>query len=192
MEEDAESVVGVAKPKHLRRRPKPGTKALREIKLCQTSTKTIIPVRVMRRLLRANLDGHKIRQKAFEAIHASLEEYATSVFRGTQMLAIHAKRKTIQVGDMRTLLRTLSVMNGGADLNPEPVNPEMSRQHAKKAKARKPTPKRKKREAPILVPANLGSEIEIEDVTSNSNNTVVSVVTAVAAVVEPIDDDWFV
>jgi len=189
---------GIKKPRNQRRRRRPGTKALQEIKFYQQSVKRIIPKAVIKRIIRQNIDGRRIRQSAFDAIHACVEEYATSIFKGTQMLAIHANRKTIQPKDMRNAQRVALVMNGGTDMEPEPVNPEMSKAHAKYTK-KKRAPAKKKNGPPPLVPANLEAEIEVEDLVFDDK--VVAVVVEASnepssarehpSLDEVADDDWF-
>lgn len=177
-----------------KRRCKPGTVALREIKYYQQTPRKLIPAAVLKRLVRAELDGHRIRPTALEAIQSALEEFATDLFKGTQMLAIHAKRKTIYVEDMRTLKRAYAVMNGAHDLSPEPVNPRMSEAHKKKkSRTRTNTSssglkrERKKKQEPVLMLADLSSTMDVEIECEEEREEMIERVMEQEV---GVDDDW--
>ena len=175
---------GVRKP--AKRHRKNGSKALQEIKYYQKTERRLIQATHVKRIVRKHLEGLRIRQNAFDAIHEAVEDFATILFRATQIEAIHAKRKTIFVEDMRTVRRVLLVMRGQADLDPEPVNPKMSEAHKKQCRAHRSNRRQRKRKEPIpLQPACLSIEpeaereieIEVEEVPLQREEV-------------PIDDDW--
>lgn len=122
---------------------RPGQKALKEIKYYQVSDKTFIPVAAMQRAVRHILGklqagGARIKPDAFKMLHSGAEEHLTTLFKGTQLMALHAKRKTIQAEDLHNLQRVCTVMSGANDLDTDPVNARMSETHKKtKTKRRK-------------------------------------------------------
>lgn len=144
---------GIVKPSRTvkRRRNKPGTKALKEIKFYQKAERKLIPVAAIKRVIREGIHKYssdkplRIRQKPFEMLHTAVEEFATMFFRAVQDMAIHGKRKTIQVEDMRTLKRVMLVMNGSEDLDESPINPRMSAAHNKTCEAQNKNRERRKR-----------------------------------------------
>lgn len=115
---------------------RPGQKALKEIKYYQVSEKTFIPVAAMQRAVRHILgklqtDGARIKPDAFKMLHTGAEDHLTTLFKGTQLMALHAKRKTIQAEDLHNLQRVCTVMSGANDLDTDPVNARMSEAHKK-------------------------------------------------------------
>lgn len=127
---------GVKKPRK-QRRSRPGKKALKEIKYYQVTEKTLIPVAVMQRAVRHILakwqpDGARIKPDAFKALHAGVEDYATTLFKGTQLMAIHANRQTIMQKDMKNLTRVCTVMSGAHDQETDPINARMSERRERK------------------------------------------------------------
>ncbi|KAK5716791.1 histone H3.1 [Elasticomyces elasticus] len=90
---------------------KPGTVALREIRRYQKSTEMLIRKLPFQRLVReiaftykANL---RFQKSAIDAIQESAEAFLVSMFEGVNLLAIHAKRVTIQQKDVELLRRIL-------------------------------------------------------------------------------------
>ena len=135
---------------------RPGQKALKEIKYYQVSDKTFIPVAAMQRAVRHILGklqagGARIKPDAFKMLHAGAEEHLTTLFKGTQLMALHAKRKTIQAKDLHNLQRVCTVMSGANDLDTDPVNARMSEAH-KKTKT-----KRRKRSATVAAVATVAT-----------------------------------
>ena len=122
---------------------RPGQKALKEIKYYQVSEKTFIPVAAMQRAVRhilgkLQLGGARIKPDAFKMLQTGAEEHLTTLFKGTQLMALHAKRKTIKAEDLHNLQRVCTVMSGANDLDTDPVNARMSEAHKKtKTKRRK-------------------------------------------------------
>lgn len=160
---------GVKKPRR-HRRNRPGKKALKEIKYYQVTEKTLIPVAVMQRAVRHILakwqpDGARIKPDAFKALHAGVEDYATTMFKGTQLMAIHANRQTIMQKDLRNLTRVCTVMSGAHDLETEPINISMSERHTRKKTKRRnaPTNETKKRSS-SMSNVTLPTEVVMEAV----------------------------
>lgn len=87
-----------------KRRYKPGTVALREIKHYQKSTDLLLPRAPFQRLVReitGNIDGDlRFAPQALIAIQEASEAYLTGVFEDSQLCAIHAKRVTVQKKDL--------------------------------------------------------------------------------------------
>jgi histone H3 len=168
---------GVKKPRKSRR-SRPGKKALKEIKCYQVTEKTLIPVAVMQRAVRHILakwqpDGARIKPDAFKALHTGVEDYVTTIFKGTQMMAIHANRQTIMKKDLNNLTRICTVMSGAHDLETDPINEGMSeRNKRKKRRSRasnsnnpvKETKKRARRSSPksdVPLPTEAVEEEEV-------------------------------
>lgn len=187
---------------HRRRRHKSGEKALKEIKYFQETPRTLIPVALVRRGIRHALNklkegGARVTQVAFDRIHAALEDHIVGIFRSAQIMAIHAKRKTLMVEDMTALRKVSDSLNGVEDLSDEPVNPKMSKahhhkkKHNKKEKApeeekkrRKHKSKSKKKEK-ILIP---------QEVFEPEEERVLEIETEVIPVIEKEmedEDDWY-
>jgi histone H3 len=92
-------------PTRPRRRFKPGTQALREIRRMQKSVDLLIPKRPFARYVREVTDnnapepGFRWTQEGMEALQCAAEDYLTTFFEATQLAAIHGKRVTIQDKD---------------------------------------------------------------------------------------------
>lgn len=160
---------GVKKPRKVRR-ARPGKKALKEIKYYQVTEKTLIPVAVMQRAVRHILakwqpDGARIKPDAFKALHAGVEDYATTLFKGTQLMAIHANRQTIMLPDMKNLTRVCTVMSGAHDQETDSINARMSeRRERKKHRSRAskhsaPIKETKKRRSSTKSPAVVAVDV---------------------------------
>ena len=83
----------------------PGTKALREIKKMQKSTNTLLPratfQRVVHEILSERSSCMSIRRTATDALQQAAEQYIVDLLKGSNQYAIHARRKTISVPDMK-------------------------------------------------------------------------------------------
>ena len=92
-----------------KRRFRPGTVALREIRRFQKSTELLIRKLPFQRLVREIAKGYKedlrFQSGAVAALQEAAESYLVSLFEDTNLAAIHAKRVTIQVRDMKLALR---------------------------------------------------------------------------------------
>jgi len=88
-----------------KRRYRPGTVALREIRRYQRSTETLIPKLPFQRLVRevAETCSHKdfrFQSTAILALQEASEAYMVGLFEDTNLCAIHAQRVTIMPKDM--------------------------------------------------------------------------------------------
>jgi len=98
-----------------KRRYRPGTVALREIRKFQKSTELLIRKLPFQRLVRevARDFNTEIRFQslAILALQEAAEDYLVSLFQDTNLCAIHAKRVTITPKDM-ALARRIRGVNG--------------------------------------------------------------------------------
>ena len=96
---------GIKKP----HRFKPGTVALREIRRYQKSTELLIRKLPFQRLVREICQDWKSdlrwQAAAMGAIQEAAEAYLVALFEDTNLCAIHAKRVTIMVKDIRLARR---------------------------------------------------------------------------------------
>jgi len=92
-----------------KRRYRPGTVALREIRKYQKSTDLLIRKAPFARLVREIMQDFKpdirIRPDALLAFQEAAEHYLVSLLEGANIAAIHAKRITIQPKDMQLVIR---------------------------------------------------------------------------------------
>ncbi len=91
-----------------RRRRKPGTVAIREIKRFQKSTELLIRKLPFQRLVReiaqdctVLIQGLRFQTSAIAALQEAAEAYLVQLFEETNMCAIHAKRVTILPKDIQ-------------------------------------------------------------------------------------------
>lgn len=99
---------------HLKRRYRPGTKALREIRQFQKSTDLLIAklpfARVVREVAQQYIDisnevVYRWQSVAILALQEAAEAYLVSLFEDTNLLALHAKRVTIMQKDIQLARR---------------------------------------------------------------------------------------
>lgn len=86
-----------------KKRFRPGTKALREIKRYQKTTDLVMPRAPFKRLVRAIAEplGHfRFQSSAISALQEAAEAYLVGIFEDAQACAIHANRITIQPKDL--------------------------------------------------------------------------------------------
>ena len=87
-----------------KRRFRPGTVALREIKRYQKKTDSLLPRAPFQRLVRSISDGLdpelRFRPDALLAVQEAAETYLIHLFEDTNLCAIHAKRVTVMKQDM--------------------------------------------------------------------------------------------
>jgi histone H3/H4 len=94
-----------------KRRFRPGTRVLQEIRKLQQTTHTLIPrihfSRIVRDVAFGLHGGHEYRwaSEALEAMQTAAEAYLVGLFEDANLCAMHAKRVTIQVKDMMLALR---------------------------------------------------------------------------------------
>ena len=89
-----------------KRRNKPGTVALREIRKYQKSTALLIKKTPFKRLVRQiTQEGLKrevmFKKEAIAALHECAEDYLTDIMKQGMEFVVHAKRKTIQPEDIK-------------------------------------------------------------------------------------------
>jgi histone H3 len=96
-------------PQQKRRRYRPGTVALREIRKYQKSTELLIRKLPFQRLVREIAHSFKtdarFQSAALLALQEATEAYIVSIFEDTQLCALHAKRVTIMPKDMQLAKR---------------------------------------------------------------------------------------
>eukprot|EP00055_Hartaetosiga_balthica_P005025 m.14081 g.14081 ORF g.14081 m.14081 type:complete len:150 (-) comp4249_c3_seq1:21-470(-) len=92
-----------------KRRFRPGTIALKQIRQYQKTTELLIRKLPFQRLVREIAHDFKrelrFRAGALEALQEASEAYIIGLFEDTQLAAIHAKRVTIMPKDIRLALR---------------------------------------------------------------------------------------
>ena len=94
-----------------RRRYRPGTLALREIRKYQKSTDLLIKrapfIRLVKEILHKKLNKAEIRMQriAVEALQEAAEYYITNLFDDANLCALHAKRITLQPKDIQLAMR---------------------------------------------------------------------------------------
>lgn len=99
-----------ASPKR-KRRSRPGTVALREIRKYQKSTDLLIQKLPFQRIVRKILGdvapntAFKLQQNALLALQEALEAYLVSLFEDSNLCAIHAKRVTVMEKDIKLAKR---------------------------------------------------------------------------------------
>jgi histone H3 len=92
-----------------KRRNRPGTVALREIRRYQKSTDLLIRKAPFQRLVREIAQGHKsdlrFQSAAIGALQEASEAYLIGLFEDTNLCALHAKRVTIMEKDLQLACR---------------------------------------------------------------------------------------
>jgi len=102
----AQALWGVKK----RKRYRPGTVALREIRQYQKSTSLLIQKAPFNRLVRELAETSwyskfRFQKNAVLALQEASEAYITQLFEDTLLCAVHAKRKTVTPKDMQLACR---------------------------------------------------------------------------------------
>jgi histone H3 len=92
-----------------KRRYRPGTVAIREIRKFQRSTELLIRKipfqRLVREIAQDYASGFRFQSMAILALQEAAESYLTGLFEDTNLCAIHAKRVTIMPKDMHLARR---------------------------------------------------------------------------------------
>ncbi len=110
----ADATAATTTPKHGIKRPHrfhPGTVALREIRRYQKSVDALVPRLPFQRLVREIAqqqhyqEGLRFQVSAMEALQEASETFLVTLFEDTNLCAIHAKRQTVMVQDMRLAQR---------------------------------------------------------------------------------------
>ena len=89
-----------------KRRFRPGTQVLREIRKLQQTTHTLVPRVHFSRIIRDvafSIDGgtrYRWASEALEAIQTAAEAYLVGLFEDANLCALHAKRVTIMIKDI--------------------------------------------------------------------------------------------
>ena len=100
-----------------KRRYRPGTLALREIRKYQKTTDLLIKkvpfIRLVKEILHGKLGKMEIRMQriAVEALQEAAEYYLTNLFDDANLCALHAKRITLQTTDMQLAMRIRGEQN---------------------------------------------------------------------------------
>lgn len=93
----------------IKRKFRPGTVALREIRRYQKTTELLIRrlpfQRLVREIAQDFKDDLRFQGEALQALQESAEAYLTGLFEDTNLCAIHAKRVTIMPKDVRLAQR---------------------------------------------------------------------------------------
>jgi histone H3/H4 len=88
-----------------KRRLRPGTGALREIRALQSTTNFLIPEAPMKRLIKEicqeQQSGIRIKKKAYEALHTAVESFIVDMFQDAMKLAVFAGRLQLSINDIR-------------------------------------------------------------------------------------------
>jgi histone H3/H4 len=102
-------------------RYRPGTVALREIRRYQRSTSLLIPKLPFSRLVKEICQditgkdrGIRIQASALDALQEATEAFAVKLFENANHCAIHGKRKTLNVRDIKLVKRILNIPGGEA------------------------------------------------------------------------------
>ncbi|KAH8889405.1 histone-fold-containing protein [Thozetella sp. PMI_491] len=103
-----------------KRRYKPGTKALKEIRCYQKSTKLLIPKAAFSRLVREIVHDKacqpfRMQASALGALQEAAEQYLTRFFEMSYLATIHGGRITMMVKDFHLVSR---ILIQGASINP--------------------------------------------------------------------------
>jgi len=101
------------KSERKKRRYRPGTKALQEIRAYQSSAQVLIPKLPFSRLVKEiaqeisvqGLQGLRFQSAALMALQEAAESYMVHLFEDTLLCAIHAKRVTVMPKDMNLARR---------------------------------------------------------------------------------------
>eukprot|EP01062_Namystynia_karyoxenos_P015837 TRINITY_DN1577_c0_g1_i2.p2 TRINITY_DN1577_c0_g1~~TRINITY_DN1577_c0_g1_i2.p2 ORF type:complete len:137 (+),score=34.80 TRINITY_DN1577_c0_g1_i2:80-490(+) len=93
-----------------KRRAKPGTAALREIRKLRKSTQHVLPKAVVRRVVLSRLRFPAtpitpIASRSLDAIQAATEAYAVRLFEHAVLLQVHRKSKTLNKKDLEYVRR---------------------------------------------------------------------------------------
>lgn len=102
----------VSQPVQRRRRHRPGTRALQEIRKFQASTDLLIPKLPFARLVREVTEKYWPHAEHFRytvqgvlALQMAAEAYLVGLFEDSVLCALHARRVTVQVKDLHLALR---------------------------------------------------------------------------------------
>jgi len=98
--------------KKKKRRFKPGTVALREIRKYQKTTEYIIPkasfARLVREVATEVCEEKRFQKTAIDALRCATEDYLVGLYEDINLIAIHSNRVTIMNKDLKLALRLRS------------------------------------------------------------------------------------
>lgn len=104
----AETAFGGKEPRK-KRRFRPGTVSLREIRRYQKSTDNLIKrapfCRLVREIAQEFKNDLRFTPQAFASLQEASEAYLAKVFEDANLLAIHARRVTVKPEDLKLTLR---------------------------------------------------------------------------------------
>lgn len=100
----------VNEPVKKKRRFRPGTRALMEIRMYQKSTQTLVRLAPFTRIVkeitfRLNNSGFRYQPGAIQALLQAMEAYCVGLMEDANLCALHAGRITIQIKDMQLARR---------------------------------------------------------------------------------------
>ena len=88
-----------------RRKRRAATNAIREIRQQQKGTDFIIPIapfnRLVQEVAQEYVPGLRFKADAYQALHTASEDHLVTVFSNANAAAIHSKRETVQVRDLK-------------------------------------------------------------------------------------------
>lgn len=126
-----------------RKRAKPGDRAIKEIDMYQKMTRTLVPrtnmERVIRELLHAipcgeNTKKRKLSPLAVDVIQELAEDYIVKRFKASQVMAIHAKRVTVQPEDWHNAAKIQTILTGHEQVaDTTPINARFSKKKNRKS-----------------------------------------------------------
>ncbi|MDC0366876.1 NFYB/HAP3 family transcription factor subunit [bacterium] len=103
-----------------KRRLRPGTRALREIRRFQKSTDLLLRrlpfQRSVRECVRSNNDGLRIQGAALLTLQQAAEDFLASTLQKANLIAIHSKRVTVMPRDLRAVLELCAEYQTNFDL----------------------------------------------------------------------------
>lgn len=100
-------------------RKRPGTKALQEIRRYQKGTECLIPKQAIKRCIQEvaqnvcldkNLDQVSFTKNAMEALQTASEDYLIELADYSMRFALHSKRKTLMMPDLKLATQLLNVI----------------------------------------------------------------------------------
>lgn len=100
-----------------KRRSKPGTVALREIRKYQKSTELLVPKLPFSRLVReisniVSREPYRWTVEALTAMQEATEDIVIGLFQDSNLCAIHSNRRTIMAKDLMLARRIRGPING--------------------------------------------------------------------------------
>ena len=153
-------------PVRVKRKLANGVRALKEIRKYQNSTELLIRKAPFYRLIREITNDYKtdvrFQSSALEALQQAAEIYLVEILDKANRLAIHAKRVTVSVKDIRLALlfdtgfhREYDPVNGASGITPQVSEEAANRYKEARLKAKKVLLAKKKRKKGTTGPGKL-------------------------------------